>query len=87
MKMGIKEFRERFIEVAEGDEIVVVINRGKRIGRYVPETIRGGKPAEKIDMERWVADIEAFQREWRARTPKWRELSLAAGIPADELDD
>lgn len=40
MKMGIKEFRERIGEVALGDEPVILTHHGRRVGQYIPDTIR-----------------------------------------------
>lgn len=84
MKMGVKEFRERFSEVADGTESVLVTKNGVTIGRYEPERHRIPKPQE---LEAWLVEMEARRDAWRLATPNWRELSLSVGIPADELDD
>mgnify|MGYP001544205445 CR=1 FL=1 len=85
MKMGIKEFRERFSQVATGDETVLVTKSGRVVGRYTPFR---AKPAEDIDLDRWQADIKARQVEWRERTPDWVERMAAYGLgPDGELLD
>lgn len=78
MKLGIKEFRERISEVSVGDEIVIVTNHGRRVGRYIPERPRD------VDMDAWVREREAFSRNWRAGTPDWRDRLREAGIDPDE---
>lgn len=80
MKLGIKEFRERIGEVSVGDEVVIVTNHGRRVGRYIPERSRD------LDVDAWVKDREAFARKWRAETPDWQERLRAAGIDPDEDD-
>jgi len=85
MKVGIKEFRERISELSLGAEVVIVTHHGKRVGRYIPEQSR--KPAENIGIEEWAEERKRFAREWRARTPDWRERLAAAGIPPEEIDD
>ena len=83
MKMGIKEFRERIGEVALGDEVVIITNHGKRVGRYIPDGLR--KPAADIDMAAWVQEREETARLWRARTQNWRELLREIETPEFEI--
>lgn len=80
MKMGIKEFRERLSEVANGAEPVTITHHGKVVGRYLPAR---GKPAETIDVDRWADDLERRRDEWRAQTPDWRERMAAYGLGPD----
>ena len=80
MKLGIKEFRERLSELAHGDQQVVVTHHGKVLGRFVPER---RKPAENIDLDAWAEGIEQSQREWRAKTPDWKERLAAYGLGPD----
>jgi antitoxin (DNA-binding transcriptional repressor) of toxin-antitoxin stability system len=82
MKMGIKEFRERISEVAEGDEVVVVTHHGKPVGRFIPERLRQPKD---IDIEEWAREREEAGRRWRSMTPDWRERLRAFGIPEEEI--
>ena len=82
MKMGIKEFRERISEVSVGDEVVVVTNHGKRVGRYIPERIR---PAEDLNLDEWAKEREEFGRRWRAATPDWRDKLTSTGFSAEEI--
>jgi hypothetical protein len=81
--MGIKEFRERISEVSLGDEMVIVTHHGKRVGRYIPDGAR--KPAANIDMKAWVKEREESARQWRARTPNWRELLREIDTPEFEI--
>ena len=80
MKMGIKEFRERLSEVAKGDRLVEITHHGRIVGRYTPLRI---KPAADIDLDAWVADLEARRDAWRERTPDWRERMAAFGLTPD----
>ena len=83
MKMGVKEFRERFSEVSLGDDVVIVTYHGKRLGRYIPDG--NCKPAADIDMKAWVAEREAHAKAWRARTPNWRDLLREIDTPEFEI--
>lgn len=80
MKMGIKEFRERISEVAEGDEVVVITQHGRRVGRYVPDT---GCRASVEDVDAWLERRERHQEDWRARTPDWQARMIAFGLSPD----
>lgn len=82
MKMGIKEFRERISEVADGDEVVVLTHHGRRVGRYVPERLRAPRT---VDIDAWVAEREDTARRWRAATPDWRDRLRAFGITEEEI--
>ncbi|QMW23556.1 type II toxin-antitoxin system Phd/YefM family antitoxin [Sandaracinobacteroides saxicola] len=62
IQVGIREFRERFSEMVHGAEPVVITNRGKRLGRFIPE--RRPVPAEVAAAA--VRDIEAYQASLRA---------------------
>lgn len=81
MKLGIKEFRERISEVSAGEEVVIITNHGRRVGRYIPERPRD------VDMDAWVREREAFARKWRADTPDWRDRLRNAGLDPDEGAD
>lgn len=77
MKMGVKEFRERFSEVAEGVEPVLVTKNGRIVGRYAPMS------AARFDKERWdeiEARLARFRDDWKANTPDWRERLHANGF-------
>lgn len=77
MKMGVKEFRERFSEVAEGGEPVFVTKNGRVVGKYDPIS------TARFDNARWQtleAKLAGFREEWKARTPDWRERLSAAGF-------
>ncbi|UZK69385.1 hypothetical protein OKW76_15455 [Sphingomonas sp. S1-29] len=82
MKMGVKEFRERFSEVAEGQEPVLVTKNGRIVGRYDPfaQSHRPDHDWEAIDQR-----LDAFRAEWKARTPDWRERLRSIGL--DEHGD
>ena len=83
MKMGIKEFREKIGEVSLGDEVVIVTHHGRRVGRFVPEGRR--RQSENIDMKTWSDDLESFGRDWRTKTPNWRELLREIDTPEVEI--
>ena len=70
MKMGIKEFRERISEVADGREAVTVTHHGRVVGHYVPVDRRR---LEEPQFSGWLAARERFRRGWQAANPDWRE--------------
>lgn len=77
MKLGVKEFRERFSELAEGAEPVVVTKNGRVIGTY--------KPALTLEERRasWAkfkAQRDEILEEWRASTPDWKERMASIGL-------
>lgn len=80
MKLGVKEFRERFSEVAQGDESVIVTHHGRVVGRFMPEK-RAKLSREEI--AEWAAQMSEAQRRWRANTPDWRERLAALGMDED----
>ncbi len=77
MKMGTREFRERFSEIAEGAEPVQVTKNGRIIGQFTPFR---AKPAEEVDWDEWMAEIERRQEGWKSTTPDWRERLAAIGL-------
>jgi len=84
MKMGIKEFRQRISEVADGDEVVELTHHGRRVGRYVPERLRAPRA---VDLDAWLAEREETGRQWRATTPDWRDRLRAFGITEAEISE
>lgn len=80
MKMGIKEFRERMSEVFRGDEPVLITHHGNVVARVTPVH---GKPAEAVDVDEWLAQIERAQADWRTATPDWRDRLAAFGLGPD----
>ena len=80
MKMGVKEFRERFREVALGDEPVVVTHHGRVLGRFVPA--RAHAPGEP-DIGKWADARRKFAEKWRAETPDWAERLASYGLDED----
>lgn len=82
MKMGVKEFRERFSDVAEGSERVFVTKNGRIVGRYDPLTPVSATP---IDWDAIDARLAAFRDAWRAQTPDWRDKMASIGL--DENGD
>lgn len=79
MKLGVKEFRERFSELAEGQEPVLVTKNGRVVGTYHPARTRTHEERVRdwADTER---RLEKFRTEWRANTPDWKERLVALGI-------
>lgn len=70
MKLGVKEFRERFSEVAEGQEPVFVTKNGRVIGTYDPLRRKTGEARDWAALE---TKLEGIRAKWKARTPDWRE--------------
>ena len=83
MKMGIKEFRERIGEIALGEEPIVLTHHGKRVGQYIPDRARH-LSADAARPE-WVRERLEFGRQWRARTPDWRDQLRALGEPEEDI--
>lgn len=77
MMLGVKEFRERFSELAEGTEMVLVTKNGRVVGSFIPER---AKPAADVDLDAWVREREASRDEWKASTQDWRERLAAYGL-------
>lgn len=76
MKLGVKEFRERFSALAEGDEPVIVTKNGRIVGRYLPASRTPGA----VDWNAIYAARDAMQSDWKARTPDWRERLESIGL-------
>lgn len=79
MKMGVKEFRERFSEVADGGKQVIVTKNGRIVGRYEPVDGVG----HQIDWDAINKRLEAFRADLRATTPDWNERFAALGLDPD----
>ena len=75
--MGVKEFRERFSSLADGDRSIDVTKNGRVVGRFVPEG------AKEFDFAAWSANRETFRETWKANTPDWRERLAAYGLDED----
>jgi antitoxin (DNA-binding transcriptional repressor) of toxin-antitoxin stability system len=80
MKMGVKEFRERFSDVAEGKHSVLVTKNGRIVGKYDPVSIAS---QDGRDWEALEARLSAFREHWKATTPDWRERLARAGYGED----
>lgn len=71
-KMGIKEFRERLSEVAQGTEAIDVTHHGRVVGTFMPK--------REFDA--------AAAREAAASVARWQDELRAKGIePEDWLTD
>lgn len=77
--MGVKEFRERFSEVADGSAAVLVTKNGRIVGRYQPLD----SPDRGIDWEAINRKLEAFRADLKATTPDWAERLAELGLDAD----
>ncbi len=60
IELGIREFRERLSEVANGTEMVSVTNNGVEVGTYLPK--------------RWLRDIERARKAAEAVEQARQEL-------------
>lgn len=80
MKMGVKEFRERFSELTEGSEPILVTKNGRIVGRFLPHH---AKLAKDVDLEAWAARLEDWRDEWKANTSDWRERLASYGLDDD----
>lgn len=77
MKIGVKEFRERFSALAEGSEPVLVTKNGRVVGTYQPARTREEKIRDWAEAEK---RLEKFRTEWRANTPDWKERLASIGL-------
>ena len=62
MKMGIKEFRERIGEIAEGDSVIELTKHGRVVGQYRPN-----RPFDPAAAKKAAADVARWQAEMRAK--------------------
>lgn len=69
MKMGVREFREKLSEVANGDDFVVVTNNGQEIGTYMPK--------------KWMRDVGAARKAAESLA-RWQAEMRARGIDLDK---
>jgi antitoxin (DNA-binding transcriptional repressor) of toxin-antitoxin stability system len=60
MKMGAKEFRERFSEVTRSGQAIQVTHHGEVIGTFIPRR----RDPERVEAA--LASIERWQEEMRA---------------------
>lgn len=75
MKMGIKEFRERIREVAEGGEPVVVTNHGKPVGSFAPLSRK-----DPAAVRRAAAEISAWQNDMKAKGIDLEKILTGLGL-------
>ena len=61
MKMGIKEFRDKIGELAEGASVIELTKHGKVVGQYRPRKPFDPDAARKAleSVQRWQADLRA----------------------------
>ncbi len=80
MKLGVKEFRERFSEIAEGAEQVFVTKNGRIVGEYQP--MMG--TAERVrDWEAIETKLAKIRDDWKANTPDWEQRMKDNGFGPD----
>lgn len=76
IELGIREFRERLSEVANGTEFVVIKNNGVEVGTYMPMAwMRDIGKARKA-----AAAVAAAQNELRTRGIDLDEQMAAMGL-------
>lgn len=77
MKMGVKEFRERFSEVALSEEPIVVTHHGKVLGTFNPGPVQ---PRSAIDWATLETKLAAARKAWKSKTPDWSARMENAGF-------
>ncbi|MEO6093459.1 MAG: hypothetical protein ABIT04_01360 [Novosphingobium sp.] len=82
--MGIKEFRERIGEIADGDTVIELTKRGRVVGEYRPK-----RPFDHEAAKRALESVTRWQAEMRAQgiePEDWlAEMRLDSwGAPLDE---
>ncbi|KQS01343.1 hypothetical protein ASG11_16795 [Sphingomonas sp. Leaf357] len=80
MMLGVKEFRERFSEIAEGKEQVFVTKNGRIVGEYKPMRDTAERVRDWAEIE---ARLDAVREEWKARTPDWEQRMKDYGLGPD----
>ena len=75
MKMGIKEFRERLGEIAQGEAVVELTKHGKVVGQYRPK-----RTFDPVAAEKAVNDISRWQAELRAKGVEPEDLLAELGL-------
>ena len=86
MKMGIKEFRDKIGEIAEGASVIELTKHGKVVGQYRPK-----RPFDREAAQKAVEDVAAWQASLRAKgiePEDWlAEMGLDPwGAPLDDRD-
>ena len=80
MMLGVKEFRERFSEIAEGKEQVFVTKNGRVVGQYQPTRDAAERVRNWAEIETKLARI---RDEWKANTPDWEQRMKDYGFGPD----
>jgi hypothetical protein len=75
MKMGIKEFRERIGEIAEGDAVIELTKHGRVVGQYRPK--RPFNPQAAMQASESIA---RWQQEMRAKGIEPEDLLAEMGL-------
>jgi hypothetical protein len=76
IELGIREFRERFSEVTNGTDFVIVTNNGQEVGTYMPT-----RWMRDVGKARKAAEVVAkAQKELRARGINLDKEMAAMGL-------
>ena len=75
MKMGIKEFRDKLGELAEGASVIELTKHGKVVGQYRPR-----KPFDPIAAKRALEDVARWQAEMREKGVEPEDLLAEMGL-------
>lgn len=63
LKLGVREFRERLSQVANGTEFIVITNNGREVGTYMPNNWARDVGAARLA----AAAVAQAQQELRER--------------------
>ena len=63
IEVGIREFRQRFSELVNGHDFVVITNNGKEVGTFMP----GGSKPDMVEVRAAAEGIAKAQQELRDR--------------------
>lgn len=85
MQIGVRELRGRLSEVVNGNQHVVITNKGRVVGEFMPATII----VPTADRVRWIEERAAFRHRWQSDHPDWvdllgREGMDEEGVPYNE---
>ena len=79
IELGIREFRERLSEIANGTDFVVVTNKGVEVGTYMPKRWR--RDPEKARAA--ALAVDRAQQDLRARGIDLEAELAAMGLTPD----
>ena len=75
MKMGIKEFRDRIGELADGDCVIELTKHGKVVGQYRPK-----RPFDPVAAKRALDEVAQWQADLRSKGIEPEDILKEMGL-------